>query len=418
VTAVACQEDSPTSLDDTQLPDEPLTIEVVLPWSEFGSSLQVFGGYASPSEIGAPVVTRAHLGGLEARALLRFDGFPPSVQVNNDDGALVTDTDITYISAFLTIGFDTLLSVAPGPVSIALDGLQEAWHPPTATWTLAVDTIGEQRAWTEAGAGPVDSIATGRWDPTVSDSVNFSMDSASIATWADPLEWSRGARVRTTTDGTLLVFSRARLLVSIRPSVTDSIVEDTVNLVANTLVFDPPPATPTGLRVGGAPAWRSLMELSPPVLNGPPELCAAVGCPYTPEAGQISFAALELTSQASEAAYQPFDTLTLDVRSVLSPEFLPKSPLGASETAGLGESVPPEVFGAAAGSVVEVPITTFMRTLVAGPDASGNEPPGTLALIAAAEGSTLGFASFDAPGDPGEPALRLILTVSPPQGLP
>lgn len=418
VPVVACQEELPTALDDTQLPDEPLTLEIELPWSDFGSNLQVLGGYSWPSVVPAPVVTRGHLGNLEARALLRFNGFPTTVQVNDDDGNLVIDRDVTYISAFLTLGFDTLLSVAPGPVSIELGGLQDEWEVRTASWGFALDTIDDQRAWPEAGAGPVDSITTGIWDPAASDSVNFSLDSASIASWVDVLDQSRGARLRTTTDGALLVLTRARLLVSMRPTVTDSIVADTVGLVERTVIYDPPPPAPTGMRVGGAPAWRTLMEVAPPALTGPPELCAAVGCPYTPSPGEVSFASLKLTTQPSEASFQPFDTTRIDVRPVLNPAALPKSPLGLSQTGGLGEPIAPEVFGGAAGAEVEVPITAFMRTLLEGPDESGRPPPGMLALLAALEPSSLGFASFDGPGDPGEPTLRMVLTVGAPQELP
>lgn len=418
VAVVACQEEAPTALDDSQLPDEPLTFEVELPWSEFGSDAQVLGGYSWPSVLSAPVVTRSYLGDLEARTLLRFTGFPALVRVNNDDGTLVDDTDLTYISAFLTLGFDTLLSVAPGPVRVELGGLQEEWAARTTSWTLAVDSVGDQRAWSAPGGGAVDSIATGLWDPTVSDSVNFSMDSASIATWVDGLDSSRGARVSTTTDGALLVLTRALLQVSIRPSVGDSIVEDTVNLLERTVLYDPPPAAPTGLRVGGAPAWRTFMAVSAPELNGPPELCAAVGCPYTPAAGELSFAALRLTSAASEAAFQPYDTLRLDVRAALSPARLPKSPLGPSETFGLGTPIAPEAFGSSPGSAVEIPITNFMRTLLSGSDASGNPPSSTLAILSAAEPESVTFASFVGPGDPGQPSLRMILTVGAPQGLP
>jgi len=407
------------AVTDGQLPEEPLTLEVELPWSDFASNLQVLGGYSSPSVLPRPIVTRAYLGALEARTLMRFDTFPGSVRVNQD-GVIAPVDSINFVAGYLSIGFDTLLSVAPGPVALELGGTQEEWEIRTASWAFAVDTVGDQRAWTEAGAGPgsAPTVSSITWDPAVSDSVTFFLDSASISTWIDPSDQKRGGRLSTTTDGSLLVLNRAHLRLSIRAPAYDTIVEDTVDLLERTVLYDPPPSAPTGLRVGGVPAWRSLLQVSLPALTAPPELCAALGCPYTVDAGQISYAALKLTSQASEAAYQPFDTMLIDVRSVLSPTSLPKSPLGVSESGGLGQDLLPEAFGAAAGTVVELPITSFLRTLLGGPDANGKDPPSTLAVISALEPWSIPFASFDGPADPGAPRLRMILTVGAPQVLP
>jgi hypothetical protein len=224
--------------------------------------------------------------------------------------------------------------------------------------------------------------------------------------------------VSTTTDDVRLELVEALLVLNIRPSLDpDSVIQDTVALVQQTFIYDPAPAAPAGIRVGGAPAWRTVMDLALPSLSGPPELCAAVGCPYTLESGHISYAGLVLTTRASESGYEPLDTIMLDVRPVLAPAELPKSPLGPSQTGGVGSAIAPEAFGAMAGSVVEVPITTFMRSLL-GPPLGGFEPPTTLALLALTEPASLPFASFDGPTAPGEPALSLILTVGNPQVLP
>jgi hypothetical protein len=204
-----------------------------------------------------------------------------------------------------------------------------------------------------------------------------------------------------------------------RPTIDpDTLVEDTTaQVIEKTFIYDPPPPAPTGIRVGGAPAWRTVMTVAVPALTGPPELCAAVGCPYTPAAGDISYAALVLTSQATEAAFQPSDTMLLDVRPVLSPPALPKSPLGASQTGGVGAPVAPELFGASAGTDVEIPVTFFVRTLLA-PASGGSSPPATLVLLAANEPGSMTFASFFGSADPDPPVLRLIITVGTPQVLP
>jgi hypothetical protein len=418
----ACQERSPTALGDSQLPEEPLTIEVELPWSEFGSDFQVLGGYGSVASLGSPVLAHTFAGALESRVLVRFGAYPISAQVINADGAAELDTDIRYIGGSVVLTIDTAASTNTGPVTLQLGALEEVWDVGTASWTYAVDTIADQRAWAQPGAGPATQISAAFWDPAMGDTVSFPLDSASVALWVDNADQSRGGRIESDTDGVLLKLTRAVLRVTLRSSIDpDTIVVDSVPLIEGTIVYDPPPSTPVGLRAGGAPAWRSIMGITVPTLTGPPELCAAVGCPFTPEPGQISYAALALTSRTTEAGFQPRDTVRLDVRSVLSPPALPKSPLGPSETGGLGTSILPEVFGALEGSVVEVPITAFVRTLLSGPGAggvAGVDPPSTLALTSATEPFSLSFASFFGPAEPGEPVLKLILTVGTPQELP
>ena len=69
---VACAEQTPTSLDESLLPDEPITLELHIPWEDLASNLEVIGGYGSPSELGAGVLANSFAGTLDARTLLRF----------------------------------------------------------------------------------------------------------------------------------------------------------------------------------------------------------------------------------------------------------------------------------------------------------------------------------------------------------
>jgi hypothetical protein len=174
------------------------------------------------------------------------------------------------------------------------------------------------------------------------------------------------------------------------------------------------------MRIGGAPSWRTVLDVALPTeLNGPPEFCAAVGCPHTLEFGQISFAALVLTSRMTEAAFQPTDSIGLDVRTVLLRAALPKAPLGPSLIAAfLGRQVSPDAFGSQAGERIEIPITSFVRALVVGDDGSGRVPSNTLALLSVFEPISIAFASFHGPGGADEPRLRLVLTIGPAVELP
>ena len=52
----ACEEELPVGVVDGPLPGEPITVEVEIPWSDFASNLEVFGGYGSPAELGVGFV--------------------------------------------------------------------------------------------------------------------------------------------------------------------------------------------------------------------------------------------------------------------------------------------------------------------------------------------------------------------------
>lgn len=416
----ACTERTPTSLNDDEIPGEPISLEIRLPWSEFGSDLQVFGGYGAPSSLGQGIVAKAYGDSLEARTLLRFSAYPQSVQVKDQGGTLHNDFNFTIRTGYVVAVVDTRASTNEGPVTLTLGALQDSWDPRTATWDLAVDSIGGQRPWSEAGAGPVTTVSTTTWDPSRSDSIVFAVDSAQLAAWGETADSTRGARIELLTDGERLHLSGGGL----RLEATTTFNADTVLVIPITaqvtFVYDPQPtAPPDGFRVGGTPAWRSFLGVAvPTVLDGPPELCAEVGCPFTLQPKHVSYASLNLTSRATALAYQPTDSIGFDVRAVLSPPDIPKSPLSASlAPSALGFRAEGDIFGPAAGQVFEIPITPFVQSYLAGPDPSGRSPPSTLALLSASEPSTFWYASFYGPGGATGPVLKLVLTVSRPMEL-
>ena len=260
------------------------------------------------------------------------------------------------------------------------------------------------------------------WDRAAGDSVLFQLDSAEVALWADTTDATRGVRIDLVTPGHRLHVRSVALRLDAQPSINpDTAVVLTVGSRAVTFVYDPFPQAPTeGMRVGGAPSWRTVLDVAlPEELTGPPSFCAVVACPHALKASQVSSAALVLTSRASEPAFQPTDTIGFDVRPVLKRSALPKAPLGQSLVGTLfGRRVGPDAFGSLPGEVIEIPITSFVRTLLEGPGRDGIDPPRTLALLSAFEPISIAFASFEGPGAVGEPRLRLVLTIGPPVELP
>lgn len=411
--AVACSEQLPTGVDEDLLPDAPVTLEVRLSWEQFASNLQVFGGYGSPQDLGAVVVAHDYAGELEARALVRFTPMPTTVTVTDSAGTQRTDDQLTLIGGRLVAFLDTIQSVSEGPVTLEVGTTQEKWDPRSVSWGFAVDTVGEQRAWAEEGAGPVSTFATAVWNPAEGDSAVFVLDSAQVEMLRDTSEVNQGIRISVVTGGVRLKLNSVLLRGSVIPSVRpDTVADVTSGRRSYTFVYSPSPdAEPEGIRIGGAPAWRTVLDLNLPVaLSGPAALCAAVQCPVTLTPDQVSYAALVLKGRHGSAAFQPSDSVGVDIRPVFDRSAMPKAPLGPSLLGTLGKRVAPELFGEVEGQEVELPITNFVRALVAGDSVRGFPPPNSLALLSAFEPSSLTFASFFGPGSPQAPVLKLIIT--------
>lgn len=418
----ACGDETPTSIGEEVLPGAPVTLQIEIPWEDFGSNLEVFGGYGTPGDLGTGVLANAYGGSLNARTLLRFGVLPTSASVRDTTGTTVTDTDLTFVEGRLVAVFSREASSAETPVSLTLGFMDEAWDRRSATWTDAVDTLGNRVPWSEPGGGMVAPIDTVTWDPASGDSVSFALDSAQVAEWDDDDTRALGARLDLVTEGHRLDVRSVALRLTARPSVNpDTLVTVSASEPGVTFIYDPAPSAPAdGMRVGGAPAWRTVLDLRVPTqLTGPAELCAAAGCPVTLEPGQISFAAVVLTTRQTDGAFQPLDTLGLDGRSVLSRDALPKAPLGAPVVGSLGRRLPAAYFGAQAEAQVEIPVTSLVRNLLRGIDPTTGLPhPNTLALLSPFEPLSIAYGSFHGPGTGFAPVLKLIVTVGPSVELP
>lgn len=422
IALAACEERAPTGIDVLPLPPEPVTLEVTVPWSQFASNLELFSGYSGPEDLDEAILAHDFADTLEARTLIRWGPYPTQASVRDASGTLRTDLNLRYLDGYVAVYFDRAASTPAGTVDLALSAIEQDWHPSTATWTASIDTVGDRRLWPEPGAGPVRLLTTRPWNPTDGDSVQFFVDSATIRQWSDVFTPARGARIDLLTEDHRMRIIGAALRVNAASSINpDTILVLTAPADQVTFVYSPDATPPAdGMLVGGAPAWRSVFDVSLPAgLTGPPELCAAVGCPFALRPEHVSYAALTLTSRATEPAFQPTDTVALDVRAVLQRSAMPKSPLGASLVSdATGRLIGPDAFGPLAGTPVEVPITTFVKQYLAGPDASGRAPPGSLALLSAREPEGFTIASFFGPGSASEPLLKMVVTVSPPMELP
>jgi len=413
---VACQDLFPTVNEPGLVPVKVTTIEVTLSFDEFLSQVRTFPGFGHTSELGKGFVAHEFGEDLKASTLVRFARYPPSVSLVDSTGTTRPDSSLTFLSGELIVRIDAEASIHDGPVAIQVDLLSEDWHAGSATWEHAVDTVGGRTVWSEPGGGFTTPLGSGIWDPAEGDSIVIAVDSTQLRLWADTTDGGRGIRISTNQPGVRLAVPSPILILETLPSInTDTIIQLPVGAGLLNFIYDPladPP--PAGIRVGGAPAWRSVLDLTIPTeLNGPPALCAAVGgCPVVLNPEVVSFAGLRLTTTAGPVAFTPSDTLSLDLRSVLAPSLLPKSPLGPTRTAIGGEILLPQWFGAEVGHVVEASVTSLVRDILRGETEDGDPVSTSLALLSSFEPLSLEFVTFEGGGAPQAPQLRLILTFS------
>jgi hypothetical protein len=420
----ACDEQTPTGASEGLIPVAPITVEVLLPWSQFATGAQVFGGFGLPSDRGIGVLANKYRGTLDARMLGRWDFSALDVLVNDTTGTLTQDTLLRPKDARIVVFFDTIASSPETPVTVSAHRtLVDFWDEKTASWTFAVDSTGDRRPWPTAGGSPAQRVGEGVWDrATSADSMVLPVDTAAIRAWADTAQAKRGFRLDVETQNVRLEVTSAELRYNLVPSVRpDTTLERAISMTQITFIYNPTPTAPTsGLRVGGVPAWRSVIATQiPTVLNGPASLCAALGCPFALTPERINHASLVLTTRPTNpAAFAPIDSVHLDVRAALAPERLPKSPLGGPLAGLRGKALAAIQFQSS--QTVTIPITSFVlqQLGVADDDGDGLPPPRSLALLSYLEPASISFVNFAGPGEAGEPRLRLILTASPVVELP
>ena len=424
VVGTGCDEVLPTASSD-DLIQGGVAVEVTLPFTDFATRARVYGGYGRASELPGGFVAHdfgtgpdgrdAGERGLEAATLLRFGRYPGFASVTDTAGTNRPDSSLTFLSGRIVARFDTLSSVLSGPVEVTAHAITEPWDGISATWEFAVDTVGLRVPWSLPGGGVVEEIGSGVWDPAEGDTLAIIVDSARIASWADTADLSRGVRLMTRVAGVRLQLRSALLWLETLPSINpDTTIQVLADTEATTFIYDPIPRAPdNSLRVGGAPAWRTVLDLDPPrMLHGPPELCDALGCPVEISPEQISYAGLRLTTFAESPAFAPSDTLTMDIRTVTVPDILPKSPLGPPTTGFAGIILAPEWFSPPAGRVVEVPVTGLVRDLLRGEMLDGDPVSNTVALLSRFEPLSIEYASFSDARSADAPQLRLILNFS------
>jgi hypothetical protein len=416
----ACGDEDPVGLVGW-LPDGAVrTIQVVLEAPEFLAWDSARAGYTRPTSAQHLVVAEDFGGALDSHVLLRFATLPKTVRY--DSAGTKIDTLPAFVGGEVVARVDTAATRAPGPVTLILFRTAEDWDARSATWTMRVDTGAVDLLWTEDGGTRAEQLGTASYTP--GDTIlRIPVDSQAVAMLGDTLAPSRGALLVAETPGARIHINSARLRLRARPSAKpDTIVDDSVSLVAGTFIYTPNAVNDGSILVGGSPAWRSFLRLKERLDT------LSVPCPDEPEGcrlrlsdATLNFAGLQLQPVGAPPGLIPTSPLIVDARVALAPEGVPIARSPVSERVGGTTVDPAAVDGGAAEGRIEVPITAVIRGLLTPPGADEDRQPTTLALLGMTdfsnsqvfEGGQIGVISFgSATSGDAAPRLRLILSVT------
>jgi hypothetical protein len=387
------------------------TSEIVLTADAFLASDSTLTGF---SELASAVTLLARdvAGGLEARGAFRFAAAPIAIDVATDSTTFVTDTLATIVGARLELVIDTLTAASADTVRLAVGAIQEPWDPATATWENRVDSAFAVTPWSAPGGGAIVPVDSAVWS-VGTDSISFSVDSATAVAWTDTDDDGRGVLVTAASDGARLETVNAILWVRFRPSVLpDTIVEVPVGLSGRTTLLDAPAPPGDVLLIGGAPASRAFLFFAAG-LDTIPVPCpeAGVPCDLTLADAELTFAAIELTPTPAAGVPRIVRDAAVTARP-LSPD--PRFPLERAPlrfTTVSTDVVADTLAGGVRDPLISLDVTVFVNAVVAGDEDVGDR----LAVASLAEGFRFGTIAVQRAGDPDGPRLRLIVTVASPQ---
>lgn len=406
--ATTCATDAPTDVGDALLTTgDVVTFEVVLPAASFLQYDSAFTGYAKAVNASFGLIARKFENTVDANTLYRFSLAPTSIQVRNAAGNVVADSTPRFFSGRMVLKLDTLATPGAKPVFLRAFRTAEEWNE-TATWTNRIDSGTVHLPWATPGGTRGPQIDTATW--AAGDSIVFRVDSQTIATWSDTTNKARGAIIFAETNGARMRVISTAVHLSAHSTVRpDTVVSADIVPTIRTFVFNPEPAATADLRVGGIPAWRSVLRIRPdlssltlPCTNGP------AGCQVTLDSIHVSSAQLLLKPKRSPPGFSPEDTTFLDVRAlgVTATVPLERSPIGAR--VGLSRAIAPGVFTSPGpNEVVKIDITAFIAQLTDKNVTDANRLSAVLALMQIPEPGTFGFMTFGQ-----SPSLRLVLTAA------
>lgn len=403
----ACTQDSPTEAGSGLLPPDAIrTFEFVIGPERYLQWDTAFGLYSFPADAEYTLVANEYEGALNSRVLVRYL-IPSTISLLDTLGVLRQDSMPIFIGGDMRVQIDTLASTEP-PAVLDLYSATEKWDRRTATWQHRVDSTGVQLPWSQPGGSPGALLSTATLEEA--DSVLLPIDSATIAAWTDTASVASGAILDAGTPGTRLRIIQPILRVRARSTMNpDTIVEVTLN-PSRTFIFEPAQPDSVAMpRVGGTPAWRTILRLRER-LDTLTVACPGVpGCTLRLGEVSINYGALQLQPVPSPAGFEPELPLAISLHALLAS---PLIPLPRSPVTGIvgvpAASIPASSFMAPGAPIVHLAATEFIRLLFTPPGADPGEfRPSHVAILPSGQTWTFGFGTFAE-----LPSMRIIVTIS------
>ncbi|NIP78989.1 MAG: hypothetical protein GWM90_07225, partial [Gemmatimonadetes bacterium] len=380
---VGCGDEDPVSVGSDLLGEGFRTFEVVLDTETFLQGDTTYDRLGSLNDVAFYLAAADFAGEMNAHTLFRLNE-PTTATYEDEDGNTQTDSIASFGGARLTLVIDTL-SEPVGPIAVEVLALTESWDRGTATWELRYDTAGVAEPWTQPGGTTTGAVlGTATWES--GDTLVIPIDSADAAVWQDSLGAYRGGLVRLATPDTRLRFESVSFEFDVVAAEAPEAEATAGGVRAAVPVATPDtiPLSPEELRVGGVPAWRSLLhfrslaELSVPCDDG------TGGCTVALSDVTVNLASLILTPLpvGGRRIEQP---VRLVGRAVLEGPSVPltRSPL-SNPLGRMTDSLTAAAFTTTGEPVVaRVPITDYIRRNIDPPE--DGPPLLWLALTAEAE---------------------------------
>ena len=362
--AAACKDQTPTLSGDPFFPggSRAVTLESILPASQFLTMVGSFSGYQTESSFTDRVVANQYGGALSAHPLQKYV-IPDSVAFSVN-GVSLTDSLYTITSARLVVVVDSLGSRV-APTTLQLYPIAQAYDPRTATWTLAVDSGAVHTPWTEPGGTKGPLLSSAVWTPhAAGDTVLLPVDTARLPKGRPD---SISVLLASAEAGTRVQLTSTVLRLSVKPSNAgkDTTLTVDVQPARNDFVFtpDPPPAGGT-IQAGGIFADRTIFKVN---LDQQLPGCAPADqpCPaVTLRDVRLNRVSLLLRPLPVPLGYDPLRSVPLELWLVPEPDLGRRAPLAPSRITNGSALDSVQVFHAVADTVVELPITlqTVLQT--------------------------------------------------------
>jgi hypothetical protein len=404
---LGCGDEGPTSVGSDLLGPGVHTYELILESSAFLVEDTTYNRIGTLND--ATFFTAAHRfeGEVEARTLFSLER--PAEVTYTYQGSSRRDTIQELVGGTLTLIVDSV-ATTPGPIEVAVARVGEEWHRASATWTVRIDTAGVTEQWTTPGAGTGEVLATGTW--VGGDTLQIELDAAAVAVWDDSAAARFGGLVQSTTPESRIFFREISFSFDVIPVGVDTIVPAgrivTSKIITTPDEVAPPPGV---LRVGGLPAWRSLLRFRPLAeLQVPCPPGAEPSCTLGLDEVTINLASL-LVKPVGAGARRVERPVWLEARALMEAPGVPlvRTPL----TPPVGpptDTLPVAWFsGTTAAPTVALPVTAYVRRHLE-PDLA-DAVPLWLALTAGAERTHFGYMAFAGIQSETPPRLRLVLSV-------